>query len=140
MPGLRQYKVFISHAWRYNDEYSSVVDRLNDAPFFHWMNMSVPTHDPIYANDTAELERLLRDQMRPANVFVILGGMYAAHSDWIEFEVDFARRIGRPIIGVKPWGSQRMPQLVERNATQVVGWTVGSIVDAIRRNALPDGA
>lgn len=139
MPALRTYKVFISHAWNYNDEYSSVVRRLNEAPNFDWQNLSVPEHDPVIAGNTEELKKLLRDQMRPAHAFVILGGMYAAHSDWIEFEVDFARRIGRPIIGVQPHGNTRMPLIVQNNATRIVGWQAGSIVDAIRNLGLAEG-
>ena len=139
MPALRRYKIFISHAWRYNDDYASVVTRLNAEPNFRWENRSVPQHDPLLAGKTSELQKLLRDQMRPANAFVILGGMYAANSDWIEFEVEFARRIGRPIIGVYPHGSDRMPLLISNNATEIVGWTAGSIVSSIRRHALADG-
>jgi len=139
MPALRTYKVFISHAWSYNDEYNSVVQRLNDAPYFDWQNLSVPEHDPVIAGNTGELKKLLRDQMRPAHAFVILGGMYAAHSGWIGFEVEFARRIGRPIIGVKPWGNTRMPQIVLDNATTIVGWQADSIVDAIRNHGLAEG-
>ena len=48
------------------------------------------------------------------------------------------RRIGCPVIGVKPWGNERMPTLVQDNAKEIVGWTTDSIVDAIRRWALPD--
>src|SRR5262249_39340294 len=94
---------------------------------------------PLLAENTSELQKLLRDQMRPANAFVILGGMYAAHSGWIEFEVEFARQIGRPIIGVYPHGSVRMPLLISNSTTEMVGWTAGSIVSAIRRHALPEG-
>ena len=39
--------------------------------------------------------------MRPADAFLIIAGMYAAQSDWIEFELNFARRIGRPVIGIQ---------------------------------------
>jgi hypothetical protein len=62
--------------------------------------------------------------------------MYAAHSGWIDFEVEFARRIGRPIIGVVPWGNERMPLVVQNNATVIVGWQAGSIVQAVRDHAL----
>jgi hypothetical protein len=137
MPALRTYKVFISHAWDYNDDYYRVEQFLNRASNFSWDNLSVPEHDPI--KDSDQLKAELNNQMRPANVFLILCGMYAAHSDWIQYEINFARRIGRPIIGIRPWGSERIPEVIQNAAVEIVGWNTDSIVSAIRTHALPDG-
>ena len=136
MPQLRSYSVFISHAWQYSDDYYRAVQLLDGAQFFSWQNLSVPEHDPIA--DRNRLEGELRNQMRPAHAFLIIAGMYVAHSDWIQFEIDFARRIARPIIGIRPWGSQLVPVAVQNAASEVVGWTTDSIVSAIRRHALAD--
>ena len=72
-------------------------------------------------------------QIRPAQVVIILGGMYAAHSDWIEYEISEAERMDKTIIGVKPWGQERVP-LVVQNASvcPVVGWNRASVVKAVR--------
>lgn len=137
MPSLRTYKVFISHAWDYNEDYYRLEGYLNKAPNFLWTNLSVPEHDPIL--NSSQLTARLNDQMRPANAFLILSGMYVAHSDWIQYEINFARRIGRPIIGIRPWGSERVPEAVQKAATEIVGWNMDSIVSAIRTYALPDG-
>jgi len=128
--------VFISHAWNYSSDYHRVVDFLNAAPRFAWLNLSVPEHDPLHAGDD-ELEYQLRNQMRDADVFVIIGGMYTNHSGWIDFEVGFARRIGRPIILLRPRGSQRLPRSLQLAAKETVGWTSKSLVSAIRTHALP---
>jgi hypothetical protein len=137
MPQLRDYKVFISHAWDYNDDYFRCVEFLNAAQNFSWTNLSVPEHDPVL--DSEKLAAELHNQMRPANVFLILSGMYVAHSDWIQYEINFARRIGRPVIGIKPWGNTALPLIVQNGADEIVGWNSVSIVEAIRRHALPDG-
>ena len=137
MPQLRKYKVFISHAWAYNDDYYRLEQMLNSASNFDWENLSVPRHDPILSS--SQLEARLHDQMRPASVFLILSGMYVSQSDWIQYEINFARRIGRPIIGIRPWGSQMIPEAVQRGASEIVGWNTESIVTAIRAWALPDG-
>jgi hypothetical protein len=136
MPALRKYKVFISHAWHRSEHYQTLVDWFDDAPHFDWTNLSVPEHEPV-SNATLEYE--LRNQMRPADVFVILSGMYAAHSEVIDFELKFARMIGSPIIGVRPWGSQMIPAAIQRAATEMVGWNSGSIVRAIRAHARASG-
>lgn len=116
-----------------------MVQFLDDAPNFAYRNLSVPSHDGIDADDTDELKTFLRDQMRPANVFLIICGMYVSHSEWIDFEIDFSKRIGRPIIGILPRGSERVPVVVQNAAVEMVGWSTKTIVDAIRRNALRDG-
>lgn len=134
MPTLKDYKLFISHAWSYNEDYYRIEKWLNEAPNFTWTNLSVPKHDPIL--NAEQLEKELNNQMRPANAFVILAGMYVSHSDWIQYEINFARRIGRPIIGIQPWGSTLVPKAVQNGADEIVGWNRDSIVGAIRRRAL----
>lgn len=130
-------QVFISHAWNYSDDYRRVVQFLNDAPNFRWENLSVAEHDPVTSK---ELEYELRNQMRPADVFLIIAGMYASRREWIDFELTFARRIGRPIIGIQKWASERTPIAIQNAAVEIVGWNSASIVSAIRRHALPSGS
>ena len=88
MPQLRSYRVFISHAWNYSEDYWRIVEFLDRAPRFRWKNLSVPEHDPVYGDDLAYE---LRNQMRPADVFLIIAGMYATRREWIEFELSFHR-------------------------------------------------
>jgi hypothetical protein len=133
MARLRSYRIFISHAWEYSADYFRVVRFLDEAPNFRWENLSVPEHDPLSMRN---LDFELRNQMRPADVFIIIAGMYVNHSDSIDFEMGFARRIGRPIIALWPRGSMRMPMSIQRAAVAFVGWNGASIVRAIRRYAL----
>lgn len=133
MPALRTYSVFICHDWEYSDDYYRVCKFLNNAPNFRWKNLSVPEHDPLDTND--KLQKNLRDQIRPADVMVVLAGMYSVRSGWMDWEMAFSRRIGKSIIGVKPWGNAQLPVVVQKNADEIVGWNTDSIVSAIRRYA-----
>ncbi|NOK32020.1 TIR domain-containing protein [Corallococcus exercitus] len=135
MPLLRTYKLFISHAWDYNEDYYRLTNFLDTYSHFRWENLSVPEHDPVHTVN--ELEYELRNRMRPAHLFIILAGMYVPHREWIDFEIHFARRIGRPILGIKPWGSERIPLAVQNAADEIVNWNSHSIVSAIRNLALP---
>jgi len=135
MPQLHRYRLFISHAWKYNDDYYRLIQYLDAAPNFLYANYSVPEHDPIDAGNNKKLAEELRQQIRPVEVVIILGGMYVAYSDWIQFEIDFAKHLNKPILGVKPWGAARMPQAVQNAADEIVGWNTPTIVNAIRRLA-----
>ncbi len=136
MPELKTYDVFISHAWKYDADYDRLVMMLNEAPNFKWRNYSVPDHDPLDARNDAALTLALRRQIRPVNIVVILAGMYAAYSKWINREMDLADEFGKPMLGVKPWGQQKTPNAVTDRVDELVGWNTDSIVNAIRRNAL----
>lgn len=140
MPTLKTYDLFLSHAWRYNNDYYRLEKMLDEASFFSWRNYSVPEHDPLIDQNTiigrAKLATLLDNQVRPVNCVLILGGMYAAYSEWIQKEIQIAQNYRKPIIGIYPWGQQNMPIAIQNAATELVGWNTNTIVDAIRRNSI----
>ena len=132
MPQLKTRKIFICHSWSYDTHYYQLENWLNEAPNFQWHNYSVPQHDSCKEVTIQGLTDCILKQMRPAQCIVILAGMYASHSAWIDFEIDEAVRMGKTIIGVKPWGQERIPQKIQDNADIMVGWNQNSVVDAIR--------
>ena len=133
MPPLRRYRLFVSHAWKYHDDYYRLIDFLDAAMYFKYANYSVPQHNPFDLGNSTKLCEELRQQIRPVAVVVILGGMYVAYSDWIQFEIDYATDLRKSILGVKPRGAQVMPRAVQDAADEIVGWNTSSIVSAIRR-------
>jgi hypothetical protein len=140
MPALRNYDIFISHAWRHNDDYYRLEALLKAAPNFQYRNFSVPTHDPLVNPGTRigqqRLEELLDRQIRPIQCLLVIAGMYAAHRFWIDKEIGLAQSYNKPIIGVAPWGQERLPQSVQFAAHDFVRWNTDSVVGAIRKWAL----
>jgi hypothetical protein len=132
------YNIFISHAWKYSEHYNQVVKWINEAQDegkLTWKNYSVPVHDPLIDPNTTvgknKLKGMIDNQIKPATKVIILAGMYAAHSDWIDYEIDTAVSYSKYIIGVKPWGQERIPTKVSNNANVMVGWNKNSIINAI---------
>jgi hypothetical protein len=136
MPELRTYNVFVSHSWKHDEDYDRLEKMLNDAPNFRWRNFSVPWNDPLSASTDIGLARALRDQISPASITIILAGMYANNSKWIQKEIDIALEMRKSIIAVKPWGQERIPTAIQDVATEIVGWNTPSIVSAIRNNCI----
>lgn len=132
MPELKIRRLFISHAWSYESHYKKLVEWFDDEPNFSWTNYSVPSHDACSEATKKGLKECLTNQMRPAQGIIILSGMYAAHSDWIDYEIDEAVRMSKIIIGVKPWGQERTPKKVQDNADTMVNWNRSSIISAVR--------
>lgn len=132
MPALKTRMLFISHAWRYNEHYEKVVEWFDTAQHFDWRNCSVPSDDALPDKTKKGLEAGLTRQLSPAQGIIILAGMYAAHSSWIDYEIDEAVRMNKIIIGVKPWGAERLPVKVQNAANIMVGWNSSSIIQAVR--------
>jgi MTH538 TIR-like domain (DUF1863) len=125
--------IFISHAWSYNEHYWTLVSWFNGEPNFSWSNCSVPSHDALPDKTSKGLGEGMTRQISPAQVVLVLGGMYAAHSDWIEYEIHEARRMGKTVIGIRPWGQERVPKIVqEASVCDPVGWNRASVISAVR--------
>lgn len=132
MPYLHDYRLFVSHAWRYSEGYERAVRFLNDANNFSWTNYSVPESKAFAGMTNVQLGEQLKAQIRPVQCVIILAGMYVNHSGWIQFEIDFAKSLGKPILGIIPWGAERTPAAVSNSATKMVNWQSSSIVAGIR--------
>lgn len=132
MPELKVRMLFISHAWEYDKPYNALVEWFTDAPNFSWKNCSVPSTDSLPDKTTAGLKAGITRQINPAQGVLIISGMYAAHSSWIEYEVNEAKRLNKTIIGVRPWGQERVPLIVQQAAKVMVNWNSDSIVQAVR--------
>lgn len=127
------YNLFISHSWNYSDAYEKLVNLLDKADNFRYKNYSVPKDDPVHnAKNDATLKAAIRDQMRPASCVLILAGVYSTYSKWINIELDLAVEMGKKIIAVEPWGSERTSARVKLYADKIVKWQTSSIVSAIK--------
>lgn len=126
------YNLFISHSWSYPDAYSGLANLLNKKTWFSWRNYSVPKDDPIHnAPTTAKLRDAIKNQMRPASCVLILAGVYATYSKWINIEIDLAKELGKKIIAIEPLGSERTSLVVKDAADEIVGWNTDAIINAI---------
>ena len=132
------YNLFISHSWAYSNTYDQLIGLMNSASNFPYKNYSVPKYDPIHnANNDTQLKAAIREQMSHASCVLVLAGVYATYSKWINIELDLAQNSfirPKPIIAIQPWAAERTSSVVKRSATEVVGWNTLSIVSAIRRN------
>ena len=127
------YNLFISHSWVYSDAYSKLMELLSNAPYFNFKNYSVPKDDPIHnAPNDYQLRAAIKNQMQHASCVLILAGVYATYSKWINIEIQLAQEMGKKIIAIQPWAAQRTSQVVKNSADEIGGWNTESIVKAIR--------
>lgn len=109
---------------------------LRAAPNFSWANHSVPVDDPLHGGTESQLRQGLARQMRSSSIILAISGIYASHSDWMQEEIELAIGFDKPIVGLIPWGNQRVSRAVESAAIAMVGWNSNSIISAIREHSL----
>ena len=136
---MTSYNLFISHSWGYSDAYDGLVKLLDAKPQFSYRNYSVPKDDPIHTSGTdKDLYEAIKRKIQPTQVVVIMAGVYATHSKWINKEIDIAQNAfttATPILAIQPWGAEKTSKVVKDAADRIVGWNTDSIVGAIRELA-----
>ena len=132
---MSTYNIIISHSWNYTDAYKGLINLLDQQTgnHFQYRNYSVPKDSPIH---NAPTDRLLKEaitnQMRPTSCILILAGVYATYSKWINIEIEIAQAMNKKIIAIEPWGSEKTSTVVKAAAHEIVGWNSAPIVRAIR--------
>ena len=127
------YNLFISHSWAYGDAYDRLIRLLNNAANFSYKDYSVPKNNPIHnANNDAQLRAAIKNQMQHASCVLILAGVYATYSKWINIEIELAQEMGKKIIAIEPWGAERTSAVVKQAAKIKAGWNTSSIITAIK--------
>jgi hypothetical protein len=132
----KTYRLFISHSWAYSDAYEKIIKFFEDQNLDYY-DHSVPINDPIHTNGTdKELREAIDAKIKGTSCVVILAGVYASYSKWINKEIDIAVSYGKPILAVEPWDSEKTSKIVKNNATKIVKWQSKSVVDGIKEIAL----
>lgn len=97
---MSHHNLFLSHSWKYSDAYDGLVTLLNNREDrdFTYSNYSVPKDDPIHnaANDLL-LKAAIRAQMVRCSKIIILAGVYATYSKWINIEIQLAKEMGKKL-------------------------------------------
>lgn len=91
------------------------------------------------------IERLLRMKMRWASQVIVVIGKETHERPWVNWEIQAAHDLGKPIIGVYENGLKEqveIPENLEKYATSKVGWRSESVIDALEGKSQfqnPDG-
>lgn len=88
--------------------------------------------DPVHTNGTdKQLRAAIDAKIKGCSGVIILAGIYATYSKWINEEIAIAQAHKKSIIAIEPWGSEKTSSVVKTAADKVVKWNGKSIGDAI---------
>ena len=128
----KTYRLFISHSWKYSDAYEKIIQFLNEQQIDHF-DHSVPKDDPVHTNGSdRQLQDAIDAKIKGCSGVIILAGVYASYSKWINKEIEISKAYGKSIIAVEPWASEKTSVIVRNAAHKIVKWNGKSLADAIR--------
>ncbi|MFZ7202569.1 TIR domain-containing protein [Avibacterium avium] len=129
---MKTHHIFISHSWAHSDDLQSLHYLLQKRGYFVYASYEVPKHAPINSQNGSYIKQKLRERIKNSNIMLALAGIYASHSEWMKWEIETAKELEIPIVGIIPRGQERVSQIVFSNSIVDVRWNTESIVNAIR--------
>jgi hypothetical protein len=127
-------RLFVTHLWEDSDDYLRVFEYLESSRNFFYRNSSRPELRP--EGDKEALKEALRKQIAPVEVVIALSSLYAASQDLLTFQLLYAQASQKPVVLMKPFGSQApVPKVLADLADEVVDWDERALVDSIKRQA-----
>lgn len=130
---MATYNVFISHSWAHVDDLKKLRTLLENRGYFNVQFEEASPDEPINSTNVEYIKRRLREKIQNSNIVLGIAGIYASHSEWMEWELQIAAMNDIPIIGVIPRGRERISQTVNTYSIENVKWNTDSIVEAIRK-------
>jgi hypothetical protein len=125
--------IFISHIHE-DDSGLGAMKELLRKNNFQIRDASINSSRPNNANDPNYIKyQILAPRIRWAGAMVVLISPGTHKSDWVNWEIDYAQKCGKPIIGVWANGAKDcdIPEKLDLYADAVVAWRSEDIRDAI---------
>lgn len=128
MEKTKSYDLFLTHAWRFHDDWVRFSELMDNIPGVAWRNFSLPWHDPAMTPDTEAGGRFIRNflesQIIPVQGVILLAGVYEVKSNrrWLDMEIEIARKHNKPIIGIPAVGKAAMPEEISLFCDAVGEW------------------
>lgn len=128
-------RVFATHSFDENDDYLRVFEYLESVDRFYYLNVSKPENMPAAGGAQAIRDELI-EQIKQAEVVLLLPGVYAESPDLVHIMMDIAKANKIKMIGIRPYGGvMDTPQEITERAAEIIEWNDREMVDAIKRMA-----
>ncbi|WP_277040856.1 TIR domain-containing protein [Turicimonas muris] len=132
----KKHNVFISHSSKNAEEVKSLRERLKGRG--HEVRNSSIEKDEYrdYKVNDETIEKDLRDGIKWAGTFILLIGKDTLKSSWVEYELEYARKQGKPVVGIYVYGladKVELPDEIKKSIVSLIGWNsvdkLGEILD-----------
>ena len=115
------YNLIITRGIDQENEYGQFSEKLYSKPDFLWTESMARDYAPFGESF-----------FKKVDVIVVLSGIYNYNKEPIDILIKKAEEFDIPILLVRPYGMEIVPEELEAKAKSVVGWNANCIVDDIR--------
>ena len=125
--------VFISHIHE-DDEGLERLKELLTKDGFQIRDASITSEKPNEAVNPDYIKNdILAPHIRWASTLIVYITPETMNSEWVNWEIEYAQKIGKRIVGVWAYGANEsnLPKALDDYADAVVGWNSERIIDAI---------
>ena len=132
MPDITR-NVFISHVHE-DDAGLSAMKSLLAKNGCQIRDASINSENPNNAKDPSYIKSgILAPRIQWAGTLIVYVTPQTRDSEWVDWEIRYAERLGKPIVGVWAPGAKDtdLPPALDKYADAVVAWNSQSIIDAI---------
>jgi hypothetical protein len=128
--------VFVSHVHE-DDAGLTDLKSLVASKGFNLRDSSITSDKPNNATSPEYIKsEILAPKIQWAGTVVVYLSSDTCQSEWVNWEIEYAHKLGKRIVGVWARGENGcdIPEALEKYADAVVGWNSDSIIDAIKGN------
>lgn len=115
------YNLIITRGIDNENEYGQFSEKLYSKPEFLWTE----SHARDYTVFGEEF-------FKKVDIVIILAGLYPNNKKSIDNLIEVAEKHNLPILLVRPYGLEEVPENIESKAKSIVGWNANCIIDSIK--------
>ncbi|WP_248723203.1 TIR domain-containing protein [Seonamhaeicola sp. ML3] len=126
----RKPRIFVSHSWKHNKDYNNLIKGF-EKQGFNYYNHSISLDKAEDLKNEKEIENKIKNQLLYSRCLLVLGGSYS-NKYWIKKEVEIAKSLGKKVIAVRPWNTNKVPKYLEKTADEIIGFNSKAIIEKIK--------
>ena len=115
------YNLIITNGFDKNNEYAQFTDKLYSKVDFRWKESISGSYAHAGESFYQKIDRI-----------IMLAGLYNDNKELFEDLLKASKTFNIPIVLVRPFGIEEIPEKLEENAATIVGWNANCIIDSIK--------
>ncbi len=115
------YNLIITNGFDKNNEYGQFTEKLYSKVDFRWK-------ESISGSYATAGEKFYNNVDR----IIMLAGLYNDNKESFHDLLEASEKYDIPIVLVRPYGLEEVPEILEERAATIVGWNANCILDSIK--------
>lgn len=115
------YNLIITNGFDKNNEYGQFTEKLYSKVDFRWKESISGAYATAGEAFYQKIDRI-----------IFLAGLYNDNKEVFEDLLNASLEYEIPIVLVRPYGLEEVPEKLEEHAATIVGWNANCIIDAIK--------